>query len=297
MLTYPKARFVVTSRPYAIGEGGFGAEGFKDALLLPMELPDIETFIDQWHAAMMANIQEGEEQAQLRSAAGRLKEEVRRNRSKRILAANPLLCAMLCALSRERHQQLPSDRIELYEACCELLIERRDVERHIYLTQYPAAALSFPQKKLLLADLAYWFVRNSWTEAAMESVTDRFTWRLSQIPGIQQRIRGADVRQFFIERSGMIREQSADAIDFAHRTFQEFLAAKAVIDEGDIGVLVQHSHDDQWREVILLAAGQAPKKVREDLIERLIGRGETEKGYRSQLYLLAAACAQAAARR
>src|SRR5207302_7338323 len=108
---------------------------------------------------------EGEEQAQLRGRAERLKEEVRRNRSKRILATNPLLCAMLCALNRERHQQLPSDRIELYEACCELLIERRDVERHISLAQYSAAALSYTQKRLLLADLAYWFVRNGWTEA------------------------------------------------------------------------------------------------------------------------------------
>ena len=58
-------------------------------------------------------------------------------------------------------------------------------------------------------------------------------------------------------------------------------------------MLVQHSHDGQWQEVVLPAAGQASEKVPEDLIERLIGRGETEKGYRSQLYLLAAACAQA----
>src|SRR5207302_8308897 len=91
---------------------------------------------------------------------------------------------------------------------------------------------------------------------------------------------------------GIIREPVAGSIDFAHRTFQEFLAARAVVDEGDIGVLVQHTHDDQWREVVLLAAGLAPKKEREDLVERLIGRGETEKGYRSQLYILAAACAE-----
>ena len=292
MLTYDQVRFVITSRPYAIGEG-FPAERFKDALLLPMELPDIETFIDQWHTAMITNTQEDEERTQLRSAATQLKEEMRRNHSQRLLATNPLLCAMLCALNQERHQQLPSDHIALYEACCELLIERRDVERRISLAQYPAAALSYAQKSLLLADLAYWFVRNGWTEAALESVDERFTWRLARIPGIQQKINGANTRQLFIERSGMLREPIAGAIDFAHRTFQEFLAAKAVIDEGDIGVLVQHAHDDQWREVVLLAAGQASKKALEDLIERLIGRGETEKGYRSQLYLLAAACAQA----
>ena len=95
-MTYPQVRFVVTSRPYAIGEEGFLTEGFKSACLLPMELPHIETFIDQWHAAIMANVKEGEEQTQLRIAAERLKEEMRRNPSKLFLATNPLLCAMLC---------------------------------------------------------------------------------------------------------------------------------------------------------------------------------------------------------
>ncbi len=292
MQTYDRVRFVVTSRPYAIGDG-FPAEGFKDALLLPMQLAAIETFIDQWHTAMIANLQEDEERTQLRSAATWLKEEMRRNRSQRLLATNPLLCAMLCALNRERHQQLPADRIALYAACCELLIERRDVERRISLAQYPAAALSYAQKSLLLADLAYWFVRNGWTEAAQESVDEHFTWRLARLPGIQQKMNGVDVRKLFVERSSMIREPFPGAIDFAHRTFQEFLAAREVIDEGDIGVLVRNAHDDQWQEVILLAAGQASRKMLEDLVERLIGRGETEKKYRSQLYLLAAACAQA----
>lgn len=292
MQTYDLVRFVVTSRPYAIGEG-FPSEGFKDALLMPMQLADIETFIDQWHTAMIANIQEGDEATQLRSAATWLKEEMRRNRSQRLLATNPLLCAMLCALNREKHEQLPSDRIALYTACCELLIDRRDVERHISRAEYPAAALSYGQKSLLLADLAYWFVRNGWTEAAQESVDERFTWRLARLPEIQRKMNGVDARKLFVERSGMIREPIPGAINFAHRTFQEFLAGKEAIDEGDIGVLVQHAHDDQWQEVILLAAGQASTKVLEDLVEQLIGRGETEKEYRSQLYVLAAACAQA----
>lgn len=89
MLTYDQVRFVITSRPYAIGDG-FPAEGFKDALLLPMELHDIETFIDQWHTAMIANTQEDEERAQLRSAATQLKGEMRRNRSQRLLATSVL---------------------------------------------------------------------------------------------------------------------------------------------------------------------------------------------------------------
>ncbi len=290
---YPQTRFIVTSRPYAIGEGGFSAEGFKDAQIRPLELPEIDTFIDLWHKAVAANIQEGAEQEQVYEAARRLKEEIHRNNAKRALATNPLLCAMLCALHRERHQQLPSDRVALYEACCELLIEHRDVARHISLIEFPAAKLSYAQKSILLSDLAYWLIRNGWSEASVQAVDERFTRRLKLMQEVQQKLQGNDARQLFVQRSAIIREPVAGSIDFAHRTFQEFLAAKAIVDEGDIGVLVQHAHNDQWREVVLLAAGLAAKKVREDLVEQLIGRGETEKSYRSQLYLLAAACAQA----
>jgi NACHT domain len=292
LMTYPHARIILTSRPYAIKEDELSIQGFKDAYLLPMDEPNIELFIDQWHTAIAANIQDSEKQAHLSDAAKRLKEEVKNARAKQALATNPLLCAMLCALNQERHQELPSDRIMLYDACCELLIERRDVERRILLTEYPAAILSYAQKTLLLSDLAYWLIRNGWSEADLQTVDQRFTQQLVRMPKVKQRIDGKDVRLLFTERSGIIREPMIGAIDFAHRTFQEFLAAKAVVDEGDIGVLVQHAHDYQWHEVVTLAAGLAPKRVREDLAEQLLGRGETEKTYRSQLYLLAAACTQ-----
>ena len=293
IVAYPQTRFIVTSRPYAIGEGGFSAEGFKDAQIRPLELPEIDTFIDLWHKAVAANIQEHAEQEQVYEAARRLNEEIHRNNAKRALATNPLLCAMLCALHRERHQQLPSDRVALYEACCELLIEHRDMARHISLIEFPAAKLSYAQKSILLSDLAYWFIRNGWSEAPIQAVDERFTRRLKLMQEVRQQLQSSDARQLFVQRSAIIREPVAGSIDFAHRTFQEFLAAKAIVDEGDIGVLVQHAHNDQWREVVLLAAGLAAKKVREDLVERLIGRGETERSCRSHLYALAAACTQA----
>ncbi len=72
---------------------------------------------------------------------------------------------MLCALNRDRRQQLPADRIELYEACCLLLLERRDKERKVDLSEYPV--LSYRQKRLLLEDLAYWMMKNNYSEAAL----------------------------------------------------------------------------------------------------------------------------------
>jgi len=195
---------------------------------------------------------------------------------------------MLCALNRDRKQQLPTDRIELYEACCLLLLERRDKERRIELSDYPA--LTYRQKRLLLEDTAYWMIKNEWSEMVLEHVNERFARKLKDMPGITPDISGSDVRRLFVERSGIIREPVTGQIDFTHRTFQEFLAAKASVDEMDTGLLVEKAENDQWREVIILASGLATKQMREELIKGLIARGDTAKKHRYQLHLLAVSC-------
>jgi hypothetical protein len=295
LATYPRARFIVTSRPYAVHKDDLPAgERLREASVLPLDLSAIEAFVQQWHRAVAANLQDMCEQQELYDAARRLIAGIRANRVQQQLATNPLLCAMLCALHRERHQRLPSSRVALYEACCELLIERRDQERRISLADYPAAELSYEQKRLLLADLAYWLVRNGQTEAPVEVVDERLTRRLGGMVGTSRDLQGRDARLLFVERCGVLREPARGMIDFAHRTLQEFLAARAVVDENDIPLLVQHAHDDLWREVVLLTAGLASRSVRENLVERLLKRGGTRKRFRSRLHLLAAACTQAA---
>lgn len=195
---------------------------------------------------------------------------------------------MLCALHRDRTQHLPSDRIELYEAGCYMLLERLDPERHIKLQDYPK--LTYRQKRNLLQDLAYWMLVNEWTEVSKQRAIDRLSRRIRQLDGIPETTVGFDVYRLFSERSGIIREPSGESMVFAHRTFQEFLAAQAALDEDDLGVLVNHGHDDLWREVIILAAGLARLHERTELLEGLVARGYKEKKHRYRLHLLATAC-------
>jgi hypothetical protein len=286
------ARFIVSSRPHAVEEGWMEREGFDDAELQPMELADISAFIDHWHDAVREGIRDEEEKAELLSLAGHLKGVVQQNRPIRNLATSPLLCAMLCALHRDRRQQLPSDRIELYEAGCQMLLERRDSERRVELRDYPL--VSYRQKRALLQDFAYWLLANGWSEVTQERADERIALRLRDMEGISRDATGADVRRLFVERSGLLREPIPGHIDFTHRTFQEFLAAQAALDEGDLGVLVKNAHDDQWQEVIVLAAGIASKRFREELIAALIARGDQESSRRHQLHLLAVACLETA---
>lgn len=290
--SYPKSRFVITSRPSAIEEGWLDRERFNDAELQPMQLPDILEFIDHWHDAVREELQDEEEKAALTPLAANIRRVIRRNSRISDLATSPLLCSMICALHRDRKQQIPNDRVELYEACSRTLIERRDLERGIELSDY--LKLSYRQKNLLLKDLAYWFLNNGWTSVPVARAEERIKIKLGNMPSISEDANASDVIRLFLDRCGMIRKPLPDQIDFTHRTFQEFLAAQAALDEGDIGALIKNAHDDQWRETVILAAGIATnKKDREEIIRGVIRRGDRDRKTPHQLYLLAMACIDA----
>ncbi len=290
--TYPRVRFIVTSRPHAIPEGWMNHQAFEAVELQPMELPDIAVFIDHWHRAVRDELQTDEEKRELDPLANHLKAQVRLNRAIRTLATSPLLCAMLCAIHRDRRRHLPVNRVELYRACCSLLLERRDKESRIDLADYPALTLG--QKERILQGLAYWMLQANLSETDVLQVDERFSEQLAHMPNLSQDITGTAVRRLLVERAGIIREPIAGQIDFTHRTFEEFFAAQAALDARDIGRLVAGAHDDQWREVIILAAGLASKALCEQLITGLIKRGDAEKVHRHQLHLLAVSCLETA---
>ena len=56
----------------------------------------------------------------------RLRKAVGETNALRTLAAIPLLCAAVCALNRARNGFVPEDRLELYQAFCAMLLERRE---------------------------------------------------------------------------------------------------------------------------------------------------------------------------
>lgn len=285
---FPNPNYILTARPYAAEEDWLFKEGFVETELQEMELADIHAFVEHWHEAVRQELQNEDLKVELSEFQENIKEVLIEDRSIRNLATNPLLCAMLCALHRDRKQQLPSDRIELYRACCEMLIQRRDIERRIRIQDYPE--IGYRQKRLLLDDFAYWLIKNGWSQVTEKQADDRFDLKLKNMEGIPEATDGSNIRQLFLHRTGILRQPIQGAIDFAHRTFQEFMAAQAALDEGDIGVLIKNAHDDQWREVIILSAGLARKNESELIVKSLIERGDHEPKNRQQLHLLAVGC-------
>jgi Leucine-rich repeat (LRR) protein len=180
---------------------------------------------------------------------------------------------------------LPDNRMELYDVALQMLLERRDADRRIP----PLPGLNRTRKTLLIADLAYWLIRNDLTDAEVSRAVEQLGRRLNGMPEV--RAEAESVYRHLLERSGLLREPVDGRVDFVHRTFQEHLAARAAtVDTDDVGTLVSHGHLDQWHKVIVMAAGHASRAQREELLKGILQRGDLERVNRHTLHLLAVAC-------
>ncbi|MBE0621295.1 MAG: NACHT domain-containing protein [Burkholderiales bacterium] len=290
--TFPDVVFIVTSRPIAISNSWLDEAGFAEAELLPMEKADIDAFVDHWHNAVAAELTDATLREELPGLAAAFKRAVDSNRAIRNLATTPLLCAMLCALHRERREQIPSSRLELYQICVDALIDRRDIERRIRIQDLPA--LTLPQKRLILEDFAYWLIENGWSSVSLAKCEERIGRTLKFMLNLPANSTPDKVVRLLVERSGLIRQPIHGEIDFSHRTFQEFLAAKSAVEQGNIGVLIGNAAIDNWREVLILSAGLAKKEDREELLKALIAEGDRKPHLRHRLHLIAVACLETA---
>ncbi|KIF02345.1 ATP-binding protein [Streptomyces sp. RSD-27] len=277
-------RWLVTSRPSAVGVDWLGEDGFTELTLSAMGPAEVATFIKRWHEAARQGAQEDGEleayEAQL-LASVRLKPDLGR------LATNPLMCGLICALHRDRRGYLPQGRKDLYEAALSMLLSRRDRERDMRLPDLREE----PQLDLLQR-LAYWLIKNGRTEMDRSRAEDIIARALPAVPEAAALGEAPVVFEHFLQRSGLLREPAPGTVDFVHRTFQDFLGARAAVEDGDFGLLTAHAGDDQWEDVIRMAVALARPAERTAIFRDLLALGDDSADLRTQarVYLLAAAC-------
>ncbi|QLE72566.1 NACHT domain-containing protein [Streptomyces rectiverticillatus] len=284
LAAYPDARYVITTRPSAVREGWLADAGFTELELLPMSRGDVVSFIDRWHDAAGAHHHEP-----LRAFRDSLTTAVVTKRDLGMLATNPLMCALICALNRSRKGYLPHGRMELYRAALELLLVRRDRERGVVVGE-DGPELEHAQQVALLQKIAYWLIRNGRSVIEWHKAVEILDRALPAMPAVAARGSAEDILRHLVLRSGLLRRPTNETLDFIHRTFQDYLGAQAAVDDWDFHVLVHHAHDDQWEDVLRMAVGHAPPRARAELLRLLLERGDKEPDNRARLHLLAAAC-------
>jgi transcriptional regulator with XRE-family HTH domain len=287
LAAYQDAVFVVTTRPSAVPEGWLGALGFTELTVRPMSAADIGVFVGRWHTAARRGTESAEEQGHLHELESALLVTVRAQRDLAQLSSTPLMCALVCALHRDRRGHLPHSRMELYEAALSMLLVRRDRERSIDLPE--GIQLTEHQSIKLLQRLAYWLIRNRQTEMDYPTALALVSDALPAMPSVPEQGPPEQVLAHLIGRSGLLRQPTADTVDFVHRTFQDYLGAKAAVEAHDFHLLINNADDDQWEDVIRMAVAHARPAESATLLRRLIARGDTEAKHRPRLHLLAQA--------
>jgi len=282
---YERSRYVVTTRPSAVAEGWLAPEGFSESELQPMTPRDVRSFIAYWHRAAKDEVDANP--SELDELETRLAAAVRETPHLAALATNPLLCAMLCALYRDRRARLPRYRTELYRIALETLLERRDTARDI-----PTAlsALDVSEKELILQDLAWWLLGNSKSVIPKAEAVARVTKRLQALPHVDAD--PAALLDELVIRAGVLREPVVGQLDFVHKTFQEYFAAAEVIDQDVVQLLIERATTDDWREIVVLAAGLIRGARRDEFLEGLLARARREPEVSTALQLLAVECLQ-----
>jgi hypothetical protein len=283
---YPKLRTVVTSRPAAADTRWLASEGFRPMMMEPMTPDSLKELVRQWHVAVRHTGSLPCEPEDLPAYEGNLLARLESGPHLRALATTPLLAAMLCALNLDHVTHLPRDRMGLYRAVLDLLLERRDVQRGI--RSHPGVELEREQKERLLQELAWRLTVLGRSEISRATALRRIEERAKAMPRV--RAPAEEILDYLLQRSGVIREPVPGRIDFVHRTVQEYLAARQAADDADMETLVAKAHLDQWRETVLMAVGHANAPLRRELMNGLLDRAESEPRHAHRVRMLVAAC-------
>ena len=252
---YEKTQVVATSRPQTYG-GETVIPGFATIQIQPLDEEAVATFVGKWcHALYRDEEKAGEHQAELVGAI-RSKPEIED------MAVNPVMLTAIAALHWNR-TRLPDQRTELYDSILTWLAQAREEKRKE--SRIPAVqCLSHMEH---LAYTMHSDPRGKQVEITRHAAARALAPRFREIPENER----AAAERFLEEEetdSGILIGRG-NTLRYWHLTFQEYLAAKALVwrDADRQRLLFQEGrlYLPEWRETVLLLAGvlckQDPERV------------------------------------
>jgi hypothetical protein len=290
---YRTCHYVYTSRPHVLEDKAWRADdldrrGVRIVQINPMTIEGILEFISSWHEAMKGSMLSHHQIEELPKLEMGLKRIVVRDEAFRSLAENPLFCAVLCELHRDRHRDLPRDRLELYEAYSTLLLHRLDKAREVSQSDYPK--LKLRQKQHIISRLALVMLKNGKYDATYNVVEREIESILVDMHRRPKDSSGEAVRRLFMQRSSILRGVSEGRVEFAHKEIRDYFAAKAIAIERDVDILVTRALDEDWQHIAVLAAGLLTPDDGLRLISELLCCGDKRSKLRRTYHLHALAC-------
>jgi GUN4-like/NACHT domain len=279
MRRFDKSVFILTSRPIAYEEDF--VEPLRTKIWVrPLTQKQQTAFVQQWYLCQEKLDRAGrdtpEVQREAQNNAQNLLDQIHdRNRPELAdLARNPLLLTLLATYHRsDPGMTLPRQRAELYQDICILQLRKRPDARGVALLLLPndrqavlqSVALTMMQRRLKLID------EKELVELIAQVLKAQEHPEVSAVGFLNQ----------IVNVSELIVRQGLEGCEFAHLSFQEFLAAaqiKALKQEALLYPHLKDANGDQpldddrswWRQTILLYAAQTNPT---NLIKEAIAQG------------------------
>ncbi len=262
---YQKSTFIITSRPRAFkahkGNIRLGAELFVKEFNPEQQ----RRFISKWYLAQEINIRAGRNDANVRDRAEKqtanLWQQLQERKELGALAKNPLLLNMIVNLHRSyQGQPLPKRRAELYQDICQLQLKDRPRARRIDMP------LPLVESQQLLQGVALDLMQEVkkpriGAEALTQLIDKHLRTLDTQDPVTSDEFidKIRDISELIVKRE--------EEYEFAHLSFQEFLAAKQIKETKQEQLLLNNWQEQWWRGTILLYAALVnPSKLIRSLI-------------------------------
>jgi predicted NACHT family NTPase len=250
---YRKASFLLTSRPYGFKSESDSLSEIKTIVeVQPFNLKQVETFIHNWYLQREIMSHLGEDSPSVRLSAQSqsidLMERIKNSPPLAAMALNPLLLTMIATVHCYRGA-LPGRRVELYAEICDVLLGRRQEAKGI------PDVLTAEQKKTVLQVLALELMKQKTREFTPAQGYSLIQSELTKVASNNQ-----TPEQFIknIENvSGLLVEREKDRYEFAHKSFQEYLAAVQIKETNQESLLTTKINDDWWHETIRLYTAQS----------------------------------------
>ncbi|MBF0372591.1 MAG: SUMF1/EgtB/PvdO family nonheme iron enzyme [Alphaproteobacteria bacterium] len=238
---------------------------FRHFEVRPLDDTQTHDFVRQWFRHAYAVLKRGgptKADAQAEVLLADLKDIGRGSRRIRTLVATPLMLTLLCLLFL-RGGRIPQRRVEFYDECLRVLLERWDAVRDL------PPPLDRPAALAVLRPLA-WYLHND-SKGREVSHAEAVNVIDLNLPTVAE-VDAFAVLAWLCDRTGVLIKTGEDSFGFMHLGFQEYLAAAhaASMPQTHLGTMAGKADDDWWLEPLLLLAGMANRELFGTLAGRLL---------------------------
>jgi len=240
---YYNNRFVITSR---LGAQEYIFEKFTEVELANFQPLQISHFTERWFSGNSRHVE-------------LFLQKVEANRPIQELATNPLLLTLLCLVFDE-YGDFPTNRSELYREGLDVLLKKWDAKRNIERHQI-YKNLSMQRKEDLLAQVAYTTFNQGdyfFRQVDLERYITDYIRNLPKAHTNEEDLQldSAAIIKAIESQHGLFVERAKGIYSFSHLTFQEYLAARELIYNGNqqtLLFLASKIAEERWQDVLRLA--------------------------------------------